>query len=179
MLVLGTAALLVGCEVSDLTTSDYAFVSAQVTSLNSPDDQEGTEKCYQERFVVPPRGKDKKAPKFRFAEKYKDYVDPDSLGLALNERDVAFSFDTETGRFEFSNPGKSRAVIDVFYCLYLPNNDDGGDGDTGGDGEPSDDGSVDDGQSGDDSGDGSTDESGGGGELPPTDGGYTGAVIIE
>jgi hypothetical protein len=79
--------------------------------------------CLEERFIVPPRGKDKKAPKFKFAEKYKDLVDPQSLGVALNERDINFSFESDSGSIQFTNPGKSRAVIDVSYCIYFPIDD--------------------------------------------------------
>jgi len=45
------------------------------------------------------------------------YLDLETLRMQLNQKDINFAVDTENGELVFSNPGHSRAVIDISYCL--------------------------------------------------------------
>jgi len=190
--LLGAMSLaLTACDVQtpvSETSISNEIQQQEVQSLAKPQAAEdyiasgGRVECLSQRFVVPPKGKDKKAPKFRFAQKYKDLVDPMSLAVALNERDIDCSFDHETGEIRFTNPGKSRAVIDVSYCVYFPGEGEGGgdDGNTtgGDDGNTTggDDGST---TGGNDGGTTSGDDGGDNGGVPTDDILYTGGVVAD
>ncbi len=116
----------------------------------------------------------REVPRYLLEGPWADYVDYDTLALKLNERDIDYHMEAGSTELHFTNPGKSRAVIDVTYCLLPsapvdPNEDDsdegtdsghdtaagGNDGSSGGNDSS---GGSDDGSNGSDGGDGSSDD---------------------
>jgi hypothetical protein len=75
--------------------------------------------CFTQRFVQPPKkgNKNKSRPRYLLSGPWAELVDLDSLELQLNEKNVNFSVDLDSGELIFSNPGHSKAVIDVTFCL--------------------------------------------------------------
>jgi hypothetical protein len=89
--------------------------------------------CYKERFVQPPKGKNKNT-RFRYllAGPWAPYVDMNSLVLALNNKDIDYTLNAFDNEIHFTNPGKSKAVVDIEFCLAQTPPPDLGGGTSGG-----------------------------------------------
>jgi hypothetical protein len=75
--------------------------------------------CFRERIVQPPRGKkgEREVPNYFLEGPWAEYLDFETLSLKLNEKDIDYTVEAGDTQIHFSNPGKSRAVIDISYCL--------------------------------------------------------------
>lgn len=100
--------------------------------------KETGQNCFTQRFVQPPRNpKSKKRTQFLVNGPWAQYLDLDTLEIELNKKDIDYVVEVENHELRFTNPGKSRAVIDFSYCLTQSPPDDDGDGNggsSGGDG---------------------------------------------
>jgi hypothetical protein len=81
--------------------------------------------CFNERFIQPPRAAKAKGkgqvhddlPRYFLQGPWAEWLDYETLRIEFNKKDIDFSVSVDTQELVFSNPGKSRAVIDVHYCL--------------------------------------------------------------
>jgi|GEM_PF-2615501 len=143
--------LLSACEVAPTAgRSEGASSGSVFWSLAKKNDDSN---CFTERLVQPPRGAhraknggSRPVPSYFFEGPWAEYLELETLSVKLNERDINHSVDLDSGELRFTNPGKSRAVIDVTYCLSdafpgLPDdndsseNDDTSEGDDAGAGD--------------------------------------------
>lgn len=120
-LALGT-----GCDVENVPVygdaeASQSFSTTRGVSVHNEHEGDEDSQCYRERIVQAPRGNPKKGnrkvPEYFLTGAWADIVDFDTLEMELNNQDIDWSVETETGKVVFSNPGKSRAVIDFFCCL--------------------------------------------------------------
>jgi hypothetical protein len=86
--------------------------------------------------LVPPPNKPHRSIGYRFIVKpeWAGKVDWSTLGLQLDQRNFDFTATIDGREVRFTNPGKSRAVIDISYCT-IPHdpNGSGSGGSSGGD----------------------------------------------
>lgn len=130
------AADLVEGDLKDQGPGDYPlFIAPEGKNLVETNSETGqVVNCFKERFVHPPNKKNRSIG-YRFVVKaeWAGKVDWQSLSLNLDQADFDFTTNIDGREVRFTNPGKSRAVIDVEYCTIPHDPQDPSDSGTGGD----------------------------------------------
>ncbi len=113
------------CDMQQSSVAGDELIQSQAFNVSREVYTDG-ENCFKERIVQSPRQdgehlkgneRKRKVPKYLMTGPWADQLDFDTLAIELNQKDIDWEVDLEDGHLSFSNPGNSRAVIDVFYCL--------------------------------------------------------------